>query len=142
MALNPTSATTKWSQRMQAAGPQITEGVNAVTESPGIAAARQATVWLAKLTASVDKWKRNVGAMTLDQWRTAMIERGIPAIATGVAAKSGNYQAFAEKFYPYLATGVAHVKTMPKGTIAQSQARAAYMIDYNHKYTGGGGRTP
>lgn len=141
MALNPTQATQKWSSRMQAASAEITAGVNAVTEAPGLAAARQATAWLAKLTASVDKWKRNVSAVSLEAWKTAMIERGIPAITTGVTAKAGNYEAFANKFYPYLQTGVNHVKSMPRGTIAQSQARAAYMIEYNHKYTGGGGRT-
>ena len=142
MSLDPTSATTKWQQRMQAAAQQITEGVNAVTTSPGVLAAAQANVWITKLQASVDKWKRNVGALTLQEWQTAMINRGIPNIATGVQAKSGNYQAFATKFYPYLQTGVNHVKTMPKGTLADGIARATYMITYNNKYTGGGGRTP
>ena len=127
---------------MQASGQQITEGVNAVTQSPGVAAAAKANVWIAKLQASVDKWKRNVGALTLQEWQTAMIERGIPAIATGVQAKASNYQAFAAKFYPYLQTGVNHVKTMAKGTVADGIARATYMITYNSKYTGGNGRTP
>jgi hypothetical protein len=127
---------------MQAAGQQITEGVNAVTVSPGVKAAAQANAWIAKLQASVEKWKRNVGAMTLADWQNAMINRGIPAISAGVQAKSGNYQAFAAKFYPYLQTGVTHVKTMPKGTLADGIARATYMITYNSKYTGGNGRTP
>lgn len=141
MSLDPTVATQKWVSRMQAASAEITAGVNAVTEAPGLAAARASNAWLARITASVDKWKRNVAAVTLEQWKTAMIERGIPAISTGVTAKSQNYQNFAVKCYPYIATGVAHVKGMPKGTIAQSVARAQYFIEYMSKYTGGGGRT-
>jgi hypothetical protein len=141
MALDPTAATAKWVSRMQAAAPEITAGVNAVSEAPGVAAAKQAHAWLTRITASVDKWKRNVSAVTLEQWKTAMIDRGIPAINAGVNAKSGNYQAYAVKAYPYIQTGVNHVKGMPKGTLAQSQARAAYFIEYMSKYALGGGRT-
>lgn len=125
---------------MQAAAPEITAGVQAVTEAPGAAAAKQANAWLARLQASKDKWARNVAAVTLEQWKAAMIDRGIPAINAGVVAKSSNYQNFAVKAYPYIQTGVNHVKTMPKGTLAQAQARANYFMEYMSKYTGGGGR--
>lgn len=140
MALDPTQATNKWVSRMQAASAEITAGVQAVTEAPGIAAAKAANVWITRIQASKAKWERNVAAVTLEQWKTAMIERGIPAINAGVTAKSGNYLAYAQKAYPYIATGVNHVKNMPKGTIAQSIARASYFIEYMSKYTLGGGR--
>ncbi len=81
-----------------------------------------------------------MAAVTLEAWKSAMIDRGLPAINAGVTAKAGNYTAYANKAYPYINSGLAHVKAMPKGTIAQSQARASWWIDYMHKYTGGGGR--
>lgn len=140
MALDAKLATTKWAQRMQAAGQQITEGVNAVTEAPGVRAARQQAVWLARLQASANKWAKNVSAVSLSDWQTAMIQRGIPNITTGVQAKQGNYEAFAAKFYPYLAQGVSKVKAMPKATLQDGINRAIAMIQHNANYQGGNGR--
>jgi glutamate-1-semialdehyde aminotransferase len=141
MALDPTSATAKWVSRMQAAGPQITEGVNAVTTAPGVAAAKQSAKWMAKLQASQQKWQKNVAAVSLSDWQTAMTSRGIPAISTGVTAKQGNYQAFAAKFFPYLAAGKASIDAMDTSTLAASTAKAVAQIQYNAKYTGGNGRS-
>jgi len=126
---------------MQAAGQQITEGVNAVTVAPGVQAAKQAQTWIAKLQASVPKWTKNVAAVSLSDWQQAMITRGIPNISAGVTAKQGNYAAFAAKFYPYLAQGQAQVRAMPNVTLQDGINRAVAMINYNAKYTGGGGRT-
>ena len=109
--------------------------------APGVSAAKQSATWIAKLQASVPKWTKNVAAVSLSDWQNAMISRGIPNIASGVQAKQGNYQAFASKFYPYLATGVAQVKAMPKTSLQDGVNRAVAMINYNAKYTGGGGRT-
>jgi predicted GTPase len=140
MALDATAATMKWQQRMQAAGQQITEGVNAVTVSPGASAAKQVNKWLARIQESAGKWQRNVGAVTLEDWRTAMISRGIPNIATGVQAKSAHYTAFATKFYGYLSAGKAKIDAMPTDTLQQAIAKATAQIQYNAAYKGGGGR--
>ncbi len=141
MALDPTSATNKWVSRMQAAGPQITEGVNAVTTAPGVAAAKQSAKWLAKLQASQAKWAKNVAAVSLSDWQTAMTSRGIPNISAGVTAKQGNYAAFAAKFFPYLQAGKATIDAMPTDSLSAGIAKAAAQITYNSKYTGGNGRS-
>jgi hypothetical protein len=141
VALDPTSATAKWVSRMQAAGPQITEGVQAVTTAPGMLAAKQSAKWLAKLQASQAKWAKNVAAVSLSDWQTAMTSRGIPNISTGVTAKQGNYAAFAAKFYPYLAAGKAQIDAMPTDSLSASIAKAVAQITYNSKYTGGNGRS-
>ena len=139
--LDPTAATTKWAQRMGAAAPQITEGVQAVTVAPGVTAAKQQAKWLARIQASAQKWATNVAAVSLGDWQQAMIQRGIPNITTGVAAKQGNYQNFATKFFQYLANGKSQIDAMPTGTVAQGIAKAAAQIEYNSKYTGGNGRS-
>lgn len=141
MTLDPTTATAKWVANMQAAGPTITAGVNAVTTAPGVSAAKQSAKWLAKLQASQAKWTKNVAAVTLSDWQAAMTSRGIPAISTGVTAKQGNYAAFAAKFYPYLAAGKATIDAMPTDSLSASVAKAVAQINYNAKYTGGNGRS-
>lgn len=136
MALDPTTATAKWVTNLSNATTQITAGVNAVTVAPGQAAAAKVNTWLAKVQASANKWATNVSAVTLQQWQQSMVQVGIPRISTGAQAKQGKYLAFAQKFYPYLATGVAQVKAMPNVTLQDGINRAVAMINYNAGYTG------
>lgn len=133
--LDPTSATAKWVRNIGNATQSITDGVNAVTESPTQKAAKQVNTWLARIQQSANKWVANLNAVTTEQWKSAMIA-GIPKIAAGAQAKQGKYQAFATKFFPYLQSGINQVKSMPKGTLADAKARASFMIDHNAAYAG------
>lgn len=133
--LDPNAATAKWLRNIGTAQQSITDGVNAVTTAPGAKAAAQVNVWLARIQQSAQKWATNVGAVTLQSWQASMIA-GIPKIAAGAQAKQGKYLAFATKFYPYLSQGVTQVKSMPKGTLADSVARATFMIQHNAAYAG------
>ncbi len=68
-----------------------------------------------------------------------MLTIGVPRIAQGAQAKQSKYLAFAQSFYPYLATGVAKVKAMPKMNLADGINRAVAMIQHNAAYTGKNG---
>lgn len=133
--LDPTSATAKWVTNLSNATQHITDGVNAVQTAPGQAAARQVQTWLARIQASAQKWATNTAAVSLQDWQQAMINTGIPRIAQGAQAKQGKYQAFAQKFFPYLQTGVAQVKAMPKVTLQDGINRAVAMINHNAKFS-------
>lgn len=134
--LDPNAATSKWVNNLSNATSSITAGVNAVTESPGVAAARQVQTWLARIQQSAQKWQKNVGAVTLQEWQQAMINIGIPRIAQGAQQKQEKYLAFAAKFFPYLAQGQAQVKAMPKVTLQDGINRAVAMIKHNAAYAG------
>lgn len=134
--LDPTSGTAKWVNNLSNATSSITAGVNAVTQAPGQKAAAAVQTWLARIQASANKWAKNVGAVTVDEWRNAMINVGIPRIAQGAQAKQGKYLAFAQKFYPYLAQGQAQVQAMPKITLQDGINRAVAMIKHNAAYAG------
>jgi hypothetical protein len=134
--LDPTTATAKWVRNIGNSTQSITDGVNAMTgQAPGAKAAAQVNVWLQRIQQSAQKWAKNVSAVDLPTWQAAMIA-GIPKIASGAQAKQGKYQAFAAKFFPHLAQGVTQVKQMPKGTLADSIARATFMINWNAQYAG------
>lgn len=134
--VTPDQAAAKWQQRLSAASAQIQDGVNGVTVAPGAKAAQSADLWLQRVTASRDKWAKNVAAVSLEDWRSKMINVGIPRIAQGAQANQPKVQAFMAKFLPYLDQGVAQVKAMPKGTLADSIARATAMIQHNAAYKG------
>jgi hypothetical protein len=137
--LNPTTATAKWVTNLSGATTSITAGVNDVTVAPGVAAAKQVNTWLAKIQASSGKWAKNVSAVSLQDWQSSMINIGIPRIAQGAQQKQGKYLAFATSFYPYLATGQAKVKAMPKMSLSDGIARAVAMINYNAAWPGKNG---
>jgi len=133
--LDPTAATAKWVTNLSNSTQAITAGVDAVTQAPGQLAAAKVTTWLARVQASAQKWAANVSAVSLGDWQQAMKTVGIPRIATGAQAKQGKYAAFATKFYPYLASGVATVKAMPKVTLQDGINRAVAMINHNAKFS-------
>lgn len=127
-------ASTKWRDRLTAAGQQITDGVNGVTTAPGVKAAAAKGLWLQRVTASQDKWAQRVASVSLPEWQTAMITTGIPRISQGAAAKVGKVEVFMTEFLPHLDAGVAKVNAMPKGDINQSIARATAMIMHNASF--------
>lgn len=134
--VTPEQASAKWAQRLGAAGQQITDGVNGVTVAPGVSAAKQADLWLARVTASKDKWKTKVAAVTLDEWKSKMLTVGVQRVAQGAQANQPKVTAFMTKFLPYLDQGVAKVQAMPKGTLQDSINRAIAMIQHNAAYPG------
>lgn len=134
--LDPNSGTAKWVNNLSNATSSITDGVNKVSEAPGVAAARQAQTWLLRIQQSVQKWQNNVSAVSLAQWKEAMINIGIPRIAEGAQKKQGKYLAFAQKFYPWVEQGQAQVKAMPKVTLQDGINRAVAMIKHNASYAG------
>lgn len=134
MAGTSAQVAAKWQQRLSGATQQITDGVNAVTQAPGAKAAAAKATWLQQVQANADKWARNVAAVSLDQWKSDMINKGIPRIATGAQAGQAKVQTFMDSFLPYVQAGAQKVKSMPKGGVANGIARATAMIQYNAQY--------
>lgn len=132
--LNAQDATSKWVSNLSNSTAIIKRGVDAVTVAPGVAAANSVQLWLQRIQQSADKWKKNVGAVSLQDWQSAMSNYGIARIAQGAQAKQGKYTKFAEGFFPYLQQGMDKVKAMPKGDINASIARSNAMIMHNHGY--------
>lgn len=112
----PAEATAKWVQKLSAAGPEMEAGVMRVTESPGVAAARQRVKWETRLRESAPKWAARVGSLQLGDWQKSMKEIGIQRVASGAQAKQGKMQAFATEFYPFLEQVRDRIKAMPSAT--------------------------
>lgn len=132
--VTPEQAAAKWAQRSAAATEDVKTGVMNVTEAPGKAAARSKDLWLQRISASADKWARRVSAVSLSDWQTAMIEKGIGRIATGTQAAIPKMTAFMSEFLPYLDQGAATVRAMPKGNVEAGIQRAAAMIRHNAQF--------
>lgn len=131
---NTAQATAKWVQNLSAATDRMTQGAQAVTKAPGLAAAQAADKWLQRVTASKTKFAANVAAVSLQSWQNSYINIGIPRVAQGAQAKQAKVAAFMDQFLPYLKTGVATIDNMPSTTLEDGIARATAMIRYNAKF--------
>ena len=128
---DPTTVATKWSRNLAAATQTITDGVNAVTQAPGAKAAANVTAWITRLQAAQDKWVRNTSAVTLQQWQSAMITKGIPRVSSGATAALPKMTQFMQQFLPFVEQGAQQVRAMPNATIEDGIARAVAQIRYN-----------
>lgn len=124
--VTPQEYAEKWSRRLKGAGQDISAGVKRVTEAPGAAAARQAQVMLNNLTARVadGTWARNVGAVTVDEWRNSVLNKGLQRIAAGVDAALPNQAAMAQQLLSAIDGAVAVVDRTPRGDLATNIQRA------------------
>ncbi len=135
----PESATAKWVRNLGAATQAIQEGIARVSVSPGQAAAAAEERWFQRLTQSREKWRRRVAAVSLDEWKRAMTQVGLPRIAQGAQAKQSKMQAFMSEFLPYLERGLSQIERMPKVTLEDGINRAVAMIRHNAQFRRGGG---
>lgn len=129
MAQTPDQIAANWASRLAASTQKIQDGVNSVTVAPGQAAARQSDVWVQNTTAAAAKWKRNVAAVSLSDWQSAMINKGVSRIASGATAAQPKFQSFMSQFLPYVQSGAANLPA--RGTLDQNINRAVTMMRHN-----------
>lgn len=125
--VNATEFTEKWQRRLKAAAPDIRRGIERVTESPGVRAAKSKDLMKSRLNAAIDDgtWERRVGAVTTEDWKKAASGKGVDRISAGVDGAQGKVQDMAEKLLVAVDQSVQEVNKVPKGDIEASVNRAA-----------------
>lgn len=92
----------RWKSGMQNASTKMQEGVNAVTEAPGVKAAAASGLWLTNVTKAEAKFARNVAAVSLDSWKNSYIKKGIPAISNAASVAESKVNSAATKLIPVI----------------------------------------
>lgn len=133
--LTPAQFQEKHNRNTKAAIEDIRIGVNSVTVSPMTKAASQADKWLNNLQRSKGKWQERMKAVTLDDWKTAMLDKGVNRIADGLDAAAPKVEAFASKLLPFQDNLKATVDKMPDVTLEDSIARATAWIRGMSKFS-------
>ena len=128
---NPQQVAAKWARNLGNATQDITDGVNAVQVAPTALAAQQKTLMLTKLTNAVNsgKWERGLNRVTVQDWKTAMISKGVQRVSAGAQAAEPKMANFMSQFLPYAQQVSQQIKGMPKLTLQDSKNRAAAAID-------------
>lgn len=120
----------KWSRRLKGATEDIRRGVQRVNEAPGQAAARSQDLMLARTTEAITSglWARQVGAVSLEDWRAAIINKGIGRIASGVDAAVPSQVDMATSLLAAVDASAAKARALPKGTLEDSINRMTTFV--------------
>jgi hypothetical protein len=112
----------KWQRRLQAASPDIQNGINRVDVSPTEKAAAKQDKYLANVTAAAQsgKWANGLRRVTLSDWKTAAINKGIPRISQGVAGAGAKVTNFANQLLSFQDSLQGKIQSMPDLTLEDS----------------------
>lgn len=137
MAMTPQEVAQKWRNNTTAATASIEAGVRSVTESPTVKAARRKEAYKEGVRRAADDgtWERGLMRISRDDWVQSMLQKGIPRIATGVAAAEGDFANFMGEFLPHVQAGKDQIdRSMPRGSLEQNIARANAMMRHNAQF--------
>lgn len=121
-------ATERWVRKMQGATQDYQEGVAAVTQAPGAAAARNVAGYQNGVAAAVasGKWQQRVAGVSLQSWQEAAINKGGARLAQGAAAAAPKVLAAQQRVGAMVDRAKQSIQNMPRDTpenrIARSQA--------------------
>lgn len=137
--LTPQEAAEKQARNLKNSIPDITAGVNRVTEAPGIKAAAKADKMRANLIKSLDDgtWANNVKSVTVDQWKDKMLKKGVNRISDGIDAARPKVEGFFQQLFPYQDQLITKVNGMRDVTLEDNIARMTAMVrgmaDFKYK---------
>lgn len=120
----------KHAKNLKAATHEITAGVNAVTEAPGKKAAARKDVWVNRMTDTTvhDRWAKNVGKVTLEDWKKDMVEKGVGRISAGLDRSANKIADFGEKLLTFQKSAKGEFDKIRPLTIDEAADKAAKWI--------------
>jgi len=135
--LTPNEVALKHARRLKAATEDIRTGVERVTEAPGVKAASKAAKMKQNLVAAIDsgKWGKRVSSVTLDEWKSKMIDKGLGRIAAGVDASIPKTTDFHSQLQSHQAGIDSQLAKMPDLTLEDNIQRMVQQVRGMKKFT-------
>lgn len=126
----------KHNRRLKAATEDMRLGVERVTESPTAKAAKKADKMRANILKSIDsgKWAAGLNRVTLEDWKSKMINKGVGRVAAGIDEAEGKVVAFAEKLLPHIDAGQVIISKLPDVTLEDSINRMTTFTRHMAKF--------
>lgn len=135
--VNPSQAADKWRRRLTSATQDIQAGVQRVQENPAqkAAAAQEKLVQRFNQAVQSGKWRAGLERVTLQDWKRATIEKGIPRISQGAQEGQSKVQEFMADLLPHVDAGLNELNNMPDLTLEDSINRAAFWIRHMSRFS-------
>lgn len=128
--LTPKEFQEKHARRLKASVEDMRRGVENVTESPTAKAAGKAEKMRANIVASIDngKWAAGLKRVTLEDWKSKMIDKGLNRVASGIDGAAQKVESFASELLPHIDKVQSEVKKMPDVTLEDSINRMTTFV--------------
>jgi len=123
-------STEKWQRNMKGAGQTIREGIDRVTEAPGVKAAAAQDKMLSNVTESITsgKWGRRVASVSLSEWKEKAITKGIPRLSAGVDGSVSKVENALGQIIDHADRGLDILDGMPSVTLEDNIQRMTAFI--------------
>lgn len=132
----PDQVAAKFASRLSASTQDIQKGVQAVTIAPTAAAAGAVNKWQAKmaLPSTAQRFVSGLNGVSLQDWQSAMINKGLSRIASGAQGAVPKLTKFYSDFLPFVAGVQSKVKSMPSLTLQDNINRMVTNVQELSKY--------
>lgn len=117
-------------RRLKGAIEDMRSGVQKITVAPTAQAADKQSKMKAHLIERIDDgtWAARLRKVSLDSWRTKMIDKGLPRVSGGIDAAKDKVVDFAGQLLPAVYAAQDKVKAMPDLTLEDSISRMTAMV--------------
>lgn len=128
--LTAKQVTEKHARRLKGAVEDMRIGVDNVTVNPMTKAIAKIPKMRANLLKAIDdgKVERGMKRVSLDDWKGAMIDRGIPRVAAGVDAAAVKIEDFYGELLPHIDKAKASIERLPDVSLEDSINRMSTFI--------------
>jgi len=135
--VTPAEFREKHARNLKASLTDMRAGVEKVTTAPGGQAAAKQDKMLANLTAKIQDgtWARRLKGVTLEEWRSKMIDKGLPRVAGGIDAAAAKVEDFATQLLPAVDAAATKAKAMPDLTLEDSINRMTSFVRDMSKFS-------
>lgn len=120
----------KHNRRLKGALEDMKAGIERVTVSPTAQAADKQAKMKARLMAAIDdgSWARGLKKVTLEDWRSKMLDKGLSRVSGGIDAAAEKVKDFASQLLPAIATQQAAISKMPDLTLDDNISRMTTFV--------------
>lgn len=120
----------RWGQGLTQSIERMRAGIEGVTVAPGKSAAAKADKWHAAISRADTKakWANRVGSVPLEVWKSAMINKGLNRISSGVDEAKPKMAEYGAKLIAHQNALLATIDGMADITLEDSIARATAWI--------------
>jgi len=122
----PAEVAEKWARKTAGATIDVKKGVENVTINPATLALAQEEKMVTNFNLAMadGKWSRAMQRVSLEDWRKAMINKGIPRMAQGAKEAQGKMEEFMREFLPFITAAQEEIHAMPSMTLEDNIERA------------------
>lgn len=133
--VTPQEYAEKWARRLKASSEDVRRGIDRVSVAPGEAAAANQEALLTNFVDSVNSglWAARVRGVSLQEWKAAAKDKGIPRIAQGVDAAGPKMVAIAGPLLEAVDAAAAAANALPKVTLEDSIQRMTTFVREMHR---------